>query len=172
MEIHLDTSTELGKLLSDTSKEKPTKEAKQALHEYIVKHGGDELARIGNLAQRAQDNIIEGGFKTNYGFRQTVLCYLIELKLDLGYDAALPLEQMLINHICLCWLRLHDVELRYENMRQGNPSIAQMEHWEKRLNAAHQRFLKATEALAKVRRLMKDPPNPLTLALIKQQIGR
>jgi hypothetical protein len=50
------------------------------------------------------------------------------MRKELGYEEGSQAEKMLIEHIITCWLRLHDVELRYEMIRKDNPTINQMDH--------------------------------------------
>lgn len=63
------------------------------------------------------------------------------------------LERSLIQHVVLCWLRLHDCELRYHTMMGSEPTIAQANYWEKKLSANQARYLRAVETLARVRKL-------------------
>jgi hypothetical protein len=75
-----------------------------------------------------------------------------EMRDALGYETAPPLERPLIDHACLCWLRLALMELHYSALTDGNTFRA-FEHAEKRLAAAQKRFSRAVELLARVRRL-------------------
>lgn len=167
------TTGELGRLMAATDSEKPKQADRQALSAYLDEHGTTELARIGDLSDQAQNAIIGASFAHNHGFARAVVAKLGELERELGYGSASPLEQMLIKHIIVCWLRLYDCEFRYEMMRKDKPTIAQAEHWEKRLSAAQRRYLRAIEALARVRRLLyrPDPPNVAFNLLLKQQVG-
>jgi len=54
----------------------------------------------------------------------------------LGVDTAPPIERPLIQHACLCWLRLQLCELKYTEITGGSLSLAQGAYWEKRLSAA------------------------------------
>lgn len=72
---------------------------------------------------------------------------------ELGDDAASALERSLIQHVVLCWLRLHDCELRYHMVMGDNPTVTQAMYWEKKLSANQGRYLRACETLAKVHRL-------------------
>lgn len=92
------------------------------------------------------------------------------MRADMGYEGASAVERSLIEHVCLCWLRLYATELRYEvNMKEA--TLAQGEFWEKKLSANQLRYLRSIETLARVRRLMKDPPSPAFNLLLKQQLN-
>jgi hypothetical protein len=78
-----------------------------------------------------------------------------ELKDDLGYEAAPPLEKALIQHIVVCWLRLSLVELRFTNVMKQSITLTLGLSWEKRLTAAQKRFTRVCESLARVRRLSR-----------------
>lgn len=162
---------ELGKLLVATDMEKPTKADKEKLHDYIAEHGRAELAKIGDLSELTTDRLINRMFNNNYGFTLAVGARYLEIRAELGYDSASTMERLLIDNIVLCWVRLHDVELRYEMLLKNSPTITQADHWERRLTLAQHRYLKAIEALARVRRLLKEPQSPALTILMKQQLG-
>ncbi len=168
--ITINADSELGELVAATSKEQPTPAQRQALEDYLAAHGHAELARIGNLATQAQTSIIARSFP-QYSIRLAVAHHCAKMLKDFMYDAASPMERMLIEHIVLCWLRLHERELRLESVLSGEPSFDQVEYYERRLSDAQRRFLRAVETLARVRRLMKDPPSPAMAILLKQQLN-
>ena len=76
-----------------------------------------------------------------------------QMRADLGYENSPPLERLLVDQVCLCWLRLSSVELYYTEALRNNKPIYQGEFWERRLSATQQRFLRASAALARIRRL-------------------
>lgn len=78
-----------------------------------------------------------------------------ELRDSLGYDTAPPLERMLIEYACVCWLRLAVMETRYSCVVTANNTLAQVEHTERRLTEAQKRFNRACESLARVRKLAR-----------------
>lgn len=47
-----------------------------------------------------------------------------DLRESLGYDVAPPLERILIEHACVCWLRLAVMEVRYSCVVTGNNTLA------------------------------------------------
>ncbi len=77
-----------------------------------------------------------------------------ELRAELGYDCAPALEKALIEHIILCWLRLGEAEIRHSAVTLDN-SLKTLNFMDRRLTAAHKRFTRACESLARVRRLSR-----------------
>lgn len=107
---------------------------------------------IGNLSTMTMMSVIMRSFPAA-STRTAIDARLTLMRDELGYDTAGALERSLIQHVVLCWLRLHDCELRYHMMMGDNPTTNQALYWEKKLTANQNRYLKACETLAKVRRL-------------------
>lgn len=80
------------------------------------------------------------------------------MRQDLGYAFAPPLEQLLIDHTLVCWLRLQDTEWRYTQQISGSMSLQLANYWERRLSAAQRRYLRACETLARVRKITRQTP--------------
>jgi len=80
------------------------------------------------------------------------------LKKDLGSDGAPMLEQLLIQHAALCWLRLTLAELAYSNVVKGSITLTLGLYMEKRLSMAQKRITRACEALTRVRKLSRNTP--------------
>jgi hypothetical protein len=87
------------------------------------------------------------------------------LKKDLGSDGAPMLEQLLIQHAVLCWLRLTLAELAYSNVVKGSITLTLGLYMEKRLSMAQKRFTRACETLTRVRmRSCNTPALQLNIA--------
>lgn len=72
----------------------------------------------------------------------------------LGSEDALPLEQLLIDDIVHCWLRLMAIEQIYSRTINGGCSSAIVLFLEKRLSLAQRRYHRAIESLARTRGLL------------------
>ncbi len=83
---------------------------------------------------------------------------LRDMREALGYGEAAPLEKPLIDHACLCWVRLALMEIRYSGVVCASNTNAAVEHIEKRLTQAQKRFDRACETLARVRKLSRVTP--------------
>ncbi len=109
----------------------------------------------GDMMQQAQRQAIAN---VNFGKTKTLATESLEegmrrIREDLGYAKAPMLEKLLIGQVVTAWLRLGLCELKYSNNMGGNSTIPQADYWDRALNAAQRRYLRAIEALARVRRL-------------------
>ena len=110
---------------------------------------------MGNLANQVEIHLIEF-FKHSQVVHITLGVYCKKLRTELGHEKATAIEKGLIDHIVLCWLRLHICELEYERSTRG-VSLAQADYWERKLSATQKRYLKAVETLARVRNWHQHP---------------
>lgn len=161
-------SDELFEILKATNKEKPARADVQRLETYLVKHPKD-VVKLGDLANQAMTAVIDHAFGQP-SVSLPVAHYMARMRIDMRWDNSGIIERSLIDHVILCWLRLYTTELRYERNMEEGLTLAQGEYWEKKLSANQRRYLRAVETLARVRRLMKDPPNPAFNLLLKQQV--
>jgi hypothetical protein len=76
--------------------------------------------------------------------------YILCIRDDMGYRDAPVMEQLLIENIVTCWLRLQDYEQKL-TFRDAN--AVTIEFWDRRVTSAQRRYLAACESLAKVRKL-------------------
>jgi hypothetical protein len=80
------------------------------------------------------------------------------------------LEQMLIEEVLLCWLRLIIWEYKLTELDIEGMTLIKAEFWDKRLSGAQRRYLRACETLARVRRLTRN--NPALQVNIAAQDGK
>ena len=64
-----------------------------------------------------------------------------------------PFQRLLVEHVALCLLRLQYVESEYNRVMNREHALPLGDYWERPLAAAQRRFLRAAEALARIRRL-------------------
>ena len=76
---------------------------------------------------------------------------LADMRADLCGPDPTPLERQLVERVVLCWLSLHDAELRCALISDAAPD--QGEYWQRRVNQAHKRYLAAVKTLAMIRKL-------------------
>ncbi len=91
------------------------------------------------------------------------------LRDGLGYARAPPLEQLLIEQIVFAWADLEYVQLHYAKSAFGSHTLTAGTYWDKRVTSAQARYLRAVEALARVRRLAT--PQPLQVNIGGQQVN-
>jgi hypothetical protein len=68
------------------------------------------------------------------------------------------LEQLLIQHAALCWLKLTLAELAYSGVMKGSITLTLGLYMEKRLSMAQKRFTRSCETLTRVRKLSRSIP--------------
>ncbi len=76
---------------------------------------------------------------------------MAQMRLDLGYDESPEMEQLLITHAVLCWLRLNMVETFAAQIMNKSVSLKLADFYERQLARAQRRFTHALESLARVR---------------------
>lgn len=155
-------------LVRAVDKEKPTAKDRDALADYLVANPKVADA-MGNLVYMATGNLIKHSFSTK-SVQLSVVANLRKMRDEMGFEKAGAVERSLIEHVCLCWLRLYDCELRYHVTMQNNPTFAQGKYWEGKLSANQRRYLRAVETLERVRKLMR-PDSPTTAILMQQNVS-
>ncbi len=110
-----------------------------------------------STTQSVRQQLIE---KISHGASRAIMLAEVDLlKKQLDFDAAPPLERLLIEHILTVRLRLIHAEHIY-NEGVVNQSVAFRygEYRDNLLSSTQARFLRAIEALARVRRLARNTP--------------
>jgi hypothetical protein len=145
-------------LLDKTNKENPHPKDVKALSDVLSDNRRLELWRdIVSAGYLAELIVIEDA-RATVAVKECWKHRLQVLKKDLGSDGAPMLEQLLIQHAALCWLRLTLAELGYSNVMKQSITLTLGIYWEKRLSTAQRRFARACETLARVRRLSPNTP--------------
>ncbi len=139
-------------LLEQVDRSDPDPADRKALSEFLREH--PHLWRyVGDLMEQAMLRLIDNldaSAVARIGLRTAVE----QLPTDLAQPGDGPLEQLLIQQVTMCWLRLAYVEYQYSAVStQPNATARQLTYWDKRLSAAQRRYLRAIETLARVRKL-------------------
>ncbi len=98
--------------------------------------------------------------------REILIRQVARLKAALAGPDVSPLERLLIDRICACFLALQHAELRTASRLQHGRTPSSTE--EKRLDSLQKRFLGAVKSLAQIRKLMTPT---LQLNVAQQQIN-
>jgi hypothetical protein len=106
---------------------------------------------LGNLSRRAEGTIVEQICGSNLAMQEGLAKKLTEMRAELNGPDPSPLERHLVERVVLCWLAVHDAELRAAVMAALAPNAA--DAWQRRIDAAHKRHLSAIRTLATVRKL-------------------
>lgn len=143
-------------LLDRTNKEKPDKKDVKALRGTLQRYPGI-WREVGSLAAQNRSKLIKDVHMTPAA-AELIHASMDTLAHELGYDGATALEQMLIDQVLLAWLRLNLWEYQLTEMEAQGMTLTKADFWERRISAAQQRFLRACETLARVRRLARNLP--------------
>lgn len=123
-----------------------------------------------DLSQVNTDRLIESLAPDSVLVREAISVTVETMRDDLGYRQAPEMERLLIEHVALCWLRVQKVEGGYTAfLTQREVVIAQADWWERKLTAAHARYVRAVESLARVRRMAR--PSAVQINVGDQQVN-
>jgi hypothetical protein len=145
-------------LLDRTNKEHPRPQDVKALSDLLHDNQSLELWRTVYSAGHFAEHAIIENAPAVPGVKECWRQRLSSLRKELGYVGAPMLEQLLIQHAALCWLKLNLVELQYSSVMKQSITLTLGVYWEKRLTAAQRRFTRACETLARVRKLSRNTP--------------
>lgn len=144
---------ELQALVKRTDKENPKPEDIAKMREMLDKH--PTFMSIGEHSDNSFNRYIET--VTDSALTKELLKRQIKEKREtFGYDSASIIEKMLIDQVILCYLRLNNIEQIHIKKTYERHSSEHGLYWDKRLNSAQRRFTKASESLAKVRKLLAE----------------
>ena len=135
---------------ADTAKPKPADV--EALRDFLLVNP-EKAKYIGDMSLQAEVQLLHQAFSNSKGSEIATDEVMHNMRQAMGYKTAPAIEKPLIHHVCLCWLRLQFCELKYTEATGGSLTLAQGEYWEKRLSSNQRRYLKATETLARIRKL-------------------
>ncbi len=96
--------------------------------------------------------------------RETLRFEVDRLKESLGYAKAGPIDQLLIDQVAICYLRMNLYEERYEHAMAQTHAVIVGNYWEKKLSSIQRRYLRAVETLARVRKLVGGPSFQVNIA--------
>lgn len=145
---------EVKALVKKTDKENPKPEDLAELRKFL--DADSRLVEAGNVGQHALDRVI-GSYASSSAFLKELLERQVEEKRTaMDYEAANVFVRMLIDQVILNNIRLNQLEMLHVSKLEGKHSTEEGIYWDKRLSSAQRRFLKACEALAKVKKLLSE----------------
>ncbi len=109
-----------------------------------------------DIAAKTEDSIIINACSNSYGAQQAFRKKLAAMRDNLGWATATEIEKILIEQVCLNWLRLNLLESLHLSKTTENHNTETGIYWDKRLTAAQKRYLRVCESLAKVRKLTAE----------------
>ncbi len=161
-------STELYQLVKriDTAKAKPEDLA------WLRKElrGNHSLCKqVLDLTELTETQLIESLAGDSVLVQEVIREDLAHRRRALGYDEARDLERLLIEQVILTWLHYYRVQHGYRQTVGKQLLIVQEDRWERKLNAAQRRHLRAVETLARVRKL--SGRGPIQINIAEQQVN-
>jgi len=153
-------SDEFVSVIQHVDADHPDPEAVKRLGEWFAKFPTLCDCLGGDLLAITQDKLITRLHQGETG-RMALKRKLALFRAGLGYDDSTQLERVLIDHVVMCWLRLQEIEWRYQSViGTDDPTrpLYQCEWWERRLGMVQRRFLRSCESLARVRKLARKTP--------------
>ncbi len=138
-----------------TNKEKPKPEDVEALSK-LFEESPYIWQQVGNLAARVKDSIIAAQCGKSHIVIEATKKKVAEMRDQLGWQDSSQLEKIIIEQVCLNWLRLNSLEMTHDQKTRESHTLPVGEHWDKLLTQAQKRYLRACESLAKVRKLLAE----------------
>lgn len=155
-------------LLKKANTANPDDATMEALRRYYDDHP-DAWRHVGDFAGKVTAAVIAAvagsGLITEAMTRQ-----MQAMRDGMGYATAPEMERTLIDHVVLCWLRLHKAEWSYTQVTAESITLARADFWERKLTQAQTRYLRAIETLARVRRLARPAP-PMQVNIAQKQVN-
>lgn len=132
--------------------DKPSAETRKMLDDFLKSDPAIWRA-AGDMVEQAARHLI-GKAGGSYAVKSSMSKGWEQLPIDLARPGDGELERLLIQQVVIAWLHLGYIEYQYSTVvTTPDLTIKRGEYWERRLSAAQRRYLRATETLARVRRL-------------------
>jgi hypothetical protein len=119
----------------------------------------------GSPARHLINDLVEG-YAKDLVVREAAHRKLAEVRASLEGPNPSPLERLLAERAAVCWFLVNRYEKQYA--RSTDLNIRQADYHQRRIDAAHRRFLSAVKTLASVRRLALPA---LQINLARQQVN-
>ena len=146
------TIEEAAELFRAVDADNPTAEDMRAFRAALEKYPELWLV-VGDMLANAASNFIDS-FEAPKSVKMSMEHGWEAKQKELGVDEATPLEKLLIQQVVLSWMRIGHVELKYTDVIHGSSATYErLNYRERRLNAAQRRFLRASETLARIRKM-------------------
>ena len=112
---------------------------------------------LGDLARTATEGLIDAAGRNNVAKRESVKRGAEHLKRELGYSTAPAIERLAIEQVVLCWVAFYNMQESYTHARFAGENVLKstIEFRDKQLTTAQQRYFRAMEGLARIRKLTK-----------------
>jgi hypothetical protein len=120
----------------------------------------------GSPAEWLRESIIKKAAGKNVVSQEAIGQTLDKVRSELEGPNPAPIERILAERASLCWFMTYWYETSFQLTE--NMSLAQADHYQRKINRAHGRFLSAVRVLAQVRKLAVPA---LQLNIAKNQVN-
>lgn len=141
--------SQLSDLIGPTNRAKPEDEDAKALEKFLDDH--PDLWRISEDIQTTIAKEFISHMAPGPARRRLLLAEFQSLREELAQSAQSPLERQLADNVALCWLEVVYARHYLSLHLTQNPDA--VDYWNTRVDTAQRRYLKATETLARIRRI-------------------
>lgn len=122
----------------------------------------DMVADLQSLAESTKFDLLKA-VVTDKGLRILAEKEIDAMQERLAKGGASPIEQLMIDTVLLCWLRVQYAESFRTGLMRGGALMAHLEFAEKALNHAHNRYRRALTSLARLQKLTRQSGSNLNL---------
>jgi hypothetical protein len=151
-DIHADKNN--SDLLKATNQPNPNDTDKELLRRHFAENP-KLWQQIADLSGRVQTSVVEK-FSASHLVQESYRHKLAAMRDNLGWNDSTEIEKLLIEQVCLNWLRHNLLEsVHFEKTQQSHTTETGI-YWDKILTGAQKRYLRACESLAKVRKLLAE----------------
>lgn len=133
----------------------PSEADKKTFRE-LLKEQPEIWRQTTDLAAKLEEKIFGDMCSASYGAKESFRKKLAAMRDNLGWGNSSEIEKILIEQVCLNWLRLNVLEELHQTKTSASHNAETGLYWDKRLNSAQRRYLRACESLAKVRKLLAE----------------
>ena len=108
---------------------------------------------IDTVENELAGGLIKSCFPESWLLQKAMSHRMETMREELLGDSPSPVDRLLVERICVCWLGLQSAQLKSLGNAGGERSIATLDFYDRQLGAANKRYLAAIRALASIRRL-------------------
>lgn len=138
-------------LLQRTNKNNPSDKDVRKLQKALRDNPG-LWRKYGDLARLTQNQIVDS-IPASSAVKESVWRAAPEMRTQMNYDEAPLVERLLIEQVILTWLHYHKTHYVYQLVTDESCTLPRADFWERSINSAQRRYLRAIETLVRVRKL-------------------
>jgi len=146
------SEAEAMKVFNATNTEDPSESDRKALA--VVLDDNNYLQKVNHSGRQVLMRAMKDLDPGSYMVQECTKRQIEDLRKEMGYTSSTMIEQLIIDEIVICWVRLQQVQSNHTAVLGSSHSSETGGYWDRRLTSANNRFLKSVQTLAKVRKLI------------------